>query len=87
MTESSDKNRTYYKYLPIIIIGFAILSQSVNGIYATYDMTPPGAFEFLSYLGLFWLVGDWFSRDSKEYKIASSLFQVGKRKSSLPAMI
>ena len=68
-TEALDKNRTYYRYLPFIIIGFVILSQSVNGIYATSDMTPPGAFEFLSYLVLFWLVGDWFSRDSKEYKV------------------
>jgi hypothetical protein len=69
MTESPDKKRLYYRCLPIIIIGFVIFFQSVQGVYAANDMTPPGAFEFLSYLGLFWLVGDWFSRDSKEYKV------------------
>ena len=69
MTKSSDKNGAYYRYLPFIIIGFVIFIQSVQGICAANDMVPSGAFVFLSYLGTLWLVDDWFSRDSKVYKV------------------
>ena len=69
MIKSTDETRSYYKYLPITIIVFIIFTQAIHGFYATYDMDPPGAFVLLSYAILFWLIGDWFSRDSKENKI------------------
>lgn len=60
------------KRLPIqllILIVLIVITQFIRGFYATYDIAPPGAITLLSYLGIFWLVGDWFMKDSKKNNI------------------
>ena len=69
MTDTKKEISTYAKTIPFIIIGFIIFTQSVCGFYAIYDMAPPDGFVLLRYLGLFWLIGDWFSKDSKKHSI------------------
>ena len=59
----------YSKNLPSIIIGFICLTQAVSAFYAIYEMKPPAGFELLRFLGLFWLVGDWFLKDNRKYKV------------------
>ena len=69
MADTKEEISTYSKIIPFIIIGFIFFTQSVYGFYAIYDLEPPGSFVMLSYLLLFWLIGDWFSKDSKRYNI------------------
>jgi len=69
MTNTKKAIRAYSKNIPFIIIGFICLTQAVCAFYANYEMEPPGGFDLLRYLGLFWLIGDWFSKDNKKYKI------------------
>ncbi len=53
----------------IIIFAFTFIIQSIHGFYAIYDISPPSAFGLLSYFGLFWLIGDWFMKDSKKNSV------------------
>lgn len=53
----------------IILLVFIVTTQAINGFYAIYDMNHPGAFVLLSYLGLFWLIGDWFMKDSRKNNV------------------
>ena len=53
----------------ITLVVFIVITQAINGFYALYGITPPGIFVLLTYLGLFWLVGDWFMKDSKNNKV------------------
>lgn len=53
----------------IVLLAFIVVSQAIKGFYAIYDMPLPGAFMLLSYLGLFWLIGDWFMKDSKKNNV------------------
>ncbi|OGW24049.1 MAG: hypothetical protein A2X59_12370 [Nitrospirae bacterium GWC2_42_7] len=53
----------------IFVVFFIIFTQTVFGFYAVYDQEPPGGFILLTYFALFWLVGDWFMKDSKKLKI------------------
>jgi hypothetical protein len=69
MNEVDTKISRYDKIILFVVIALVVFTQSVFGFYAIYDMSPPGAFTLLSYLMLFWLIGDWFSRDSKKHKI------------------
>jgi hypothetical protein len=69
MIKPLEKTSKYYKYFPIVIVIFVIFIQSVYGFYAIYDIAPPGHFVLLSFISLFWLIGDWFSQDSKKHKI------------------
>lgn len=69
MTESSEKPSLYFKIFPYLIIAVLIFIQAVHGFYAIYDMSPSGPFVMVSYLLLFWLIGDWFMRDSKKNTI------------------
>ncbi len=65
---TSDKQKKYSIQV-IIIFAFAAITQIVDGFYAIYDISPPGAFVLLSYIGIFWMIGDWFMKDSKKYNI------------------
>ncbi len=69
MTDAKKEISAYSKNLPSIIIGFICLTQAVCAFYAIYDLKPPGGFELLRFLGLLWLIGDWFLKDSRKYKI------------------
>ena len=53
----------------LILIGFIVITQIIRGFYAIYDIAPSGAITLISYFGLFWLVGDWFMKDSKKNNI------------------
>jgi len=53
----------------IIIIVFLSFIQIVNGLFEVRGSEPSGAFQFLSYIILFSLVGYWFSHDNRKYKI------------------
>jgi len=66
-TAISNTNKLNAKVITIII--FIVFTQAVNGFYATYDMTPPGAFVLMSMFGLLWIGGDWFMKDSKKFNI------------------
>lgn len=69
MKKSSKKIGNNQKIFLIILICFVVFSQSVYGFYAIYDLDPPGSFTLLSFFGIFWLIGDWFKRDSKENNV------------------
>jgi len=69
MTETKKEISAYRKNIPFIIIGFICLTQAVYAFYAIYDMEPPGGFKLLHFLGLLWLIGDWFLKDNRKYKI------------------
>lgn len=66
MNQSIEKTNGSQKIFYLVLILFVLFSQSVHGFYAIYDLSPPGAFVLLSFIGMFWLIGDWFSRDSKK---------------------
>lgn len=53
----------------VIISAFIFVTQVINGFYALYDMTPPGAFVLMNIFGLLWLVGDWLKKDCKKHNI------------------
>lgn len=53
----------------LILIALTLFAQTVRGFYAVYDLAPPGAFELLTFIVIFWLIGDWFTRDSKEKNV------------------
>jgi len=53
----------------IILLVFVVITRAIDGFYAIYDRNPSGAFVLLSYLGLFWLIGDWFMRDSRKNRV------------------
>jgi|GEM_PF-1519455 len=66
MAEKIYKTRNKLS-LQIIVLFFIILFiQIVNGFYAIYDLSPPRIFSVLGYLGIFWIIGDWFIKDSKK---------------------
>lgn len=69
MIKVDTKISRYDKIILFVAIALVVFTQSVFGFYAIYEMSPPAAFALLGYLTLFWLVGDWFSRDSKKHKI------------------
>ena len=69
MTDTEKEMSAYSKAIPFIIIGLIIFTQLVGAFYAVYDTIPPDGFVLLSYLALFWLIGDWFSKDSKKYPV------------------
>jgi hypothetical protein len=69
MADTIEKISIYHRIFPFIIIGLVVFIQSVFGFYSIYDIAPPGSFVLLSYICLFWLIGDWFSRDSKKNRI------------------
>ena len=69
MKETSDKTSSGGSVLLVILVCFVVFSQSVFGFYAIYDIEPPGLFVLLSFIGLFWLIGDWFMRDSKKQNV------------------
>ncbi len=68
-TESTSDSRIKYSFQVISIFAFAAIPQLVSGFYSVYDLSTSGAFSLLSYIGLFWLVGDWFMKDSKKQNI------------------
>jgi hypothetical protein len=63
-----DTAHDYSKKLEVkvtIISIFIVTTQAINGFYGIYDEKPPGTFVLMNSFGLFWLVGDWFMKDSK----------------------
>lgn len=69
MAKPIEKVSAYSKIFPYLVVGFVVFTQAVYGFYAIYDMTPSGAFVLISSFTLFWLIGDWFSRDSRRNKV------------------
>lgn len=67
--ELMEKTSVYDRIFPYLIVGLVFFIQGVEGFYAIYEMAPPGAFVLLSYLTLFWIIGDWFLKDSRKNKI------------------
>lgn len=63
----SLKNKISFKVLFIYL--FMAFIQIVHGFYAIYDNSPPALFKILGHVGIFWLIGDWFMKDSKKNKV------------------
>ena len=53
----------------IILLVFIVTIQTIEGFYAVYGFEPPGAFVLLRHIIWFWLIGDWFMKDSKKHKV------------------
>jgi len=64
-----EKISVYDKIFPYLLVILVIFVQGVYGFYAIYDMAPSGAFTLLSYLILFWVIGNWFLKDSRKNEI------------------
>jgi hypothetical protein len=75
--ERNDENNQRNKYdnrnplslTVIIIVVFCSFQQMVYGLFAARGHEPSGAFEFLSYIVLFSLVGYWLTGDNRRYKV------------------
>jgi hypothetical protein len=69
MVEQSNEIKKRTSFQVILLLAIIILLQTASGLYAVYDMSPPAAFSVIGYLGIFWLIGDWFTKDCKIRKI------------------
>ena len=69
MVKQSNEIKKRTSFQVVLLFGIIVLLQAVGGFYAIYDMPPPAAFSVFGYLGIFWLIGDWFIKDSKIRKI------------------
>ena len=69
MVEQSNEIKKRTSFQVVLLLGIIVLLQTASGFYAIYDMPPPAAFSVFGYFGIFWLIGDWFIKDSKIRKI------------------
>ena len=69
MPEPIKKISLYDKIFPFLVAGLVAFIQGVSGFYSICDAAPPGAFVLLGHLVLFWVVGEWFSTDSRKNQI------------------
>lgn len=76
MSEQKLQNSLKINKQVLFIIFLVIFTQTVHGFYAIYEKSPPGAFVLIGYFLMFWLVGDWFMKDSKKNNV-SWVFDMG----------
>ena len=69
MVEQSNIIKKKISYQIVLLLIIIVFIQTVSGFYAIYDIPPPVAFSVFGYLGIFWLIGDWFIKDSRIRKI------------------
>jgi hypothetical protein len=60
MAEKIYKIKNKFSFQVIALFFLILFIQIINGVYAVYDLSPPGILSGLGYLGIFWIIGDWF---------------------------
>ena len=66
---ASDNKQNKCPFRVIMAFVLAAVTQTTQSFFLLHDTPPAEAFSFISYLVIFWIVSDWFMKDSKKHNV------------------